>query len=282
MPSLEAFRAARQGGYATLAETAPDTAPKPSAIPPRERRRAGLAINLAVEVAHQACRCADVDIARIPSVFTSALGDTAVTDYMCKALVKTGALLSPTKFHNSVHNAGSGHWSISAANHNPSTFVGSFPASFGIALFEAASQVSATEGPVLLVASDIANKAPLSAVCPIEETLGVAFVLAPSARRTDALARFALRFVAEGAFSRSVASADRMWSVVPHRMKSAQGTTPESEPLAKLAARNPIGAALALVERFVEPASGPPTMRFAAGANAHVELRRSSPGADAP
>ena len=79
--------------------------PKPESVPPKERRRAGLMINLAVEVAHQACEDAGVDKSQIPSVFVSALGDTAITDYMCRKLAQPEKLLSPTKFHNSVHNA---------------------------------------------------------------------------------------------------------------------------------------------------------------------------------
>ena len=99
-------------------------APKPEAIPAKERRRAGLLINLAVEVAHQACDQAGVDKTQIPSVFTSAMGDTAITDYMCRKLSGDEKLLSPTKFHNSVHNAPSGYWSISAEIAPPARLLG--------------------------------------------------------------------------------------------------------------------------------------------------------------
>ena len=95
------------------------SSPKPQAVPPKERRRAGLMINLAVEVAHQACENAGVDKTVIPSVFVSALGDTAITDYMCRKLSQPEKMLSPTKFHNSVHNAPSGYWTISSENRMP-------------------------------------------------------------------------------------------------------------------------------------------------------------------
>jgi hypothetical protein len=73
---------------ASDADTLPDPfeAPRPDAIPARERRRAGLTINLAVEVMHQACAMSGVSTDRVATVFASAMGDTDVTDYMCRKL----------------------------------------------------------------------------------------------------------------------------------------------------------------------------------------------------
>ncbi len=153
--------------------------PKPLAIEARERRRAGLMINLAVEVAHQACAHAGLDPSSLPSVFVSAMGDTEITDYMCRKLAQPEKLLSPTKFHNSVHNAPSGYWSISADNHAPSTFVGGYMHSFGAGLLEAVSQSVTAQAPVLLVAYDIADTVPFHAVTPIDESFACALVVAP-------------------------------------------------------------------------------------------------------
>jgi|GEM_PF-1826690 len=154
--------------------------PAPVAIPARERRRAGHFINLAVEVAHQACEMAGVDKRTIPSVFTSALADTEISDYMCRKLAQNEKLLSPTQFHNSVHNAASGYWSISAQNRAPSTFVGGFDRSFGAGLLEATSQVVAFGTPVLLVGYDLATRSPFHEMLPIDVSLGVAMVLTPA------------------------------------------------------------------------------------------------------
>ena len=173
---VDAFVDGQATCFSTLA-AAEFANPKPQAVPPKERRRAGLMINLAVEVAHQACEHAGVDKTLVPSVFVSALGDTAITDYMCRKLSQPEKLLSPTKFHNSVHNAPSGYWTISAENRAPSSFVGGFRESFGAGLLEAVSQAHAFGGPVLLVAYDIANSAPFTAIEPVSETLGVALVV---------------------------------------------------------------------------------------------------------
>ena len=164
------------GFVATAGEFA---APRPEAIPPRERRRAGLTINLAVEVMHQACEMGGADKAAIASVFASAMGDTEVTDYMCRKLATQEKLLSPTRFHNSVHNAASGYWSISAVNRQPSSFVGGFRESFACGLLEAAACALGEDVAVGLAAYDVANHAPFGDVLPISETLGLALLLLP-------------------------------------------------------------------------------------------------------
>lgn len=205
-------------------------APRPEAIPPRERRRAGLMINLAVAAAHQACEHAGVDKAEIPSVFVSAMGDTDITDYMCRKLAQPEKLLSPTKFHNSVHNAPSGYWSISAENRAPSTFVGGYRESFGAGLLEAGSQALAGHTPVLLVAYDIANKLPFADITSVGETLACALVVLPA--DCTAPAQAALDVDAKLAYQAGD-GADCM---------------PQHPAVRALAASNPIGCALGLFE----------------------------------
>ena len=255
MEGVAAFKNAQKNNFSILAD-AGFSNPKPQAVPPKERRRAGLMINLAVEVAHQACEDAGVDKTQIPSVFVSALGDTAITDYMCRKLAQPEKLLSPTKFHNSVHNAPSGYWTISAENRAPSSFVGGFQESFGAGLFEAASQAHAFSAPVLLVAYDIANTAPFEDIEPVSETLGVALVVTngrPS-ERGDAQEATAceLEFEAESANALS---------------------RPVAAPLRKLACANPIGSSLALLEQLTGLTDqGAEDLRFAAAPKATLTL----------
>lgn len=253
--SLADFAAARRDEFAGLDEAGFD-GPRAAAIPARERRRAGLAINLCVEVAHQACEVAGIDKSSVPSVFASAMGDTAITDYMCRKLAGADKLLSPTQFHNSVHNAPACYWAISAANRAPNTFIGGFLESFGAAFFEASSQAIGHGGPVLLVGYDVATAPPLDDVAAIAETLAVALVVTPArrARWSQVLSAMAaeVRFVAEPA--------------CPPR--------PRAPFLVRLAAANPIGGALALLEQCVS--GDQRTLRFPANARAHVELRFES------
>jgi hypothetical protein len=233
-------------GFADLCQLArggelPDvefSAPKPEAISARERRRAGLTINLAVAVAHEACEVAGVDKAQVPSVFASAMGDTEITDYMCRKLSQGEKLLSPTKFHNSVHNAPSGYWSISAENRAPSTFVAGYRESFGAGLLEAVSQMQATQQPVLLVAYDIQDHAPLEHVTPIAQSLACALVVAPhgwAQTHTGALSNCAQIALVAG---------------------EVAADSPQAPGLVELADGNPMGVGLALLERLVAVQDG--------------------------
>ena len=166
-------------------------APAPEAIPARERRRSPLMVKLAVEVAGQACDMAGVDTPSIDrqsvaTVFSSSMGDPEINDYLCRVLASESKVLSPTRFHNSVHNAPAGYWSISAGNRAPSSSVACSRETFSVALLEA-STVSIAEGrPVLLIASDIFVPGPLGDVYPIGEPFGVALMLDASAPGNDA------------------------------------------------------------------------------------------------
>ncbi len=228
------LRVMQTGG---LPDGAEFIAPKPEAIPSRERRRAGLMINLAVTLAHQACEHAGVDKSLVPSVFASGMGDTDITDYMCRKLAQPDKMLSPTKFHNSVHNAPSGYWTISANNRAPSTFVGGYDYSVGAGLIEAASQALAANQPVLLVAYDIVNRPPFSEICPAGESFGAAVVLAP------------IDWPAAGA------GLNLRMDLVLESVAAASDTQP-SPGLKQVAAGNPSAVSLALLEQLAAVQEG--------------------------
>jgi Beta-ketoacyl synthase, N-terminal domain len=151
--------------------------PQPTLLPPNERRRAPDTVALAVAVAQAACANAHRDPAQLPTVFASTYGDLAITDYMCGTLATAPTLLSPTRFHNSVHNAAAGYWSIATGCRQPYCALGAGEYTFGAGLFAAALQVCADETDVLLVAYDIDARGPLAQVAESRGMLGVALVL---------------------------------------------------------------------------------------------------------
>jgi hypothetical protein len=157
--------------------------PAPAIIPGRERRRAPLIVKLAVEVMEQASRMAAIDPGAVATVFTSAVGDTEITEYICSTLAGEQKMLSPTKFHNSVNNAPSGYWSISMQNRAPSTFVSGIENSFAVGLLEAATLCATENTAVALAAYDIASSQPLTDVFPISQPFGCALVLEPAGAR---------------------------------------------------------------------------------------------------
>lgn len=152
--------------------------PVPEMLPPAERRRAPDSVALAIEVAARACAASALDPAQLSSVFATTHADLAITDYLCDVLVRTPLLTSPTKFHNSVHNAAAGYWCIATGCHASYTTVSVHDHSFAVGLLEAIMQVAGDGSPVLYVAYDIESCGPLTQVAPSRGLLGVGLVLA--------------------------------------------------------------------------------------------------------
>jgi len=179
LPGWAHARAAFRGERAPL--EAPAKRPAPELLAAAERRRAPDTVALALEVAAAAVRASGREAAALPSVFTSTHGDLAVSDYMCTTLASSPTLISPTKFHNSVHNAAAGYWTIATGCRETSTALSAFDASFAAGLLEAATQCSADDRAVLLVAFDVEASGALASVVASEGLLACALVLAPSA-----------------------------------------------------------------------------------------------------
>jgi hypothetical protein len=96
--------------------------------------------------------------------------------------------ISPTRFHNSAHNAAAGYWSIATGTMATSSVLGAFDASFGAGLLEALTQVVVDNTRAVLLACDTAYPEPLYSARPIPDALGIALVLAPQ-RSAQALAQ---------------------------------------------------------------------------------------------
>jgi Beta-ketoacyl synthase, N-terminal domain len=151
--------------------------PQPAILPPNERRRAPDSVAVALEVAQAACLKAGRNPARLATVFASTYGDLAITDYMCSTLATAPTTLSPTRFHNSVHNAAAGYWTIATGCPEPYCALGAGDYSFAAGLFTAAVQVCADNTEVLLVAYDIDIRGPQAQIASSRGMLGVALVL---------------------------------------------------------------------------------------------------------
>jgi len=180
-PTLPGWAAARAAlrGEGALADP-PARRPAPELLAAAERRRAPDTVSLALEVAAGAVREAGLDARDLACVFTSAHGDLAVNDYMCTTLAAQPTLISPTKFHNSVHNAAAGYWTIGTGCMAPSTALTAFENSFAAGLLEAVLQCRADSRPVLLVAFDVQSVGALATVTRSTGLLAVALIIAPT------------------------------------------------------------------------------------------------------
>jgi hypothetical protein len=161
---------------------APLQLPSIDALPAAERRRAGLPIKLAFAIGFEAIAQAGADAASLRTVFSSSAADGDNCHAILETLATTERAVSPTRFHNSVHNAPSGYWSIATACRAASTSLCAYDGSFAAGLLEAATQTQHTGEPCLLLAYDTPYPEPLARLRPITHALGVALLLSP--RRT--------------------------------------------------------------------------------------------------
>ena len=164
--------------------------PAPQLLAPNERRRAPPSVLVALEVALAACRDAGVAPDALPSVFTSTHGDLGITDYMCATLAQAPTELSPTRFHNSVHNAAAGYWTIGAGCMRTATAISAHRGSFAQGLVEAMVQLASGDDAVLLVGYDTSATGLLGTVTRSEGLLGGALVLAREGNGPRLSARF--------------------------------------------------------------------------------------------
>jgi hypothetical protein len=244
LPGWELARAAIRGETEVPAGIAPR--PAPTLLAPTERRRAPDTVAIALEVASKACAAAGRDPARLASVFASTHGDLAISDYLCETLATTPTLMSPTKFHNSVHNAAAGYWTIGNTCMAPATALTAFHHTFASGLLEALLQVECEQAPVLFVAYDIPSRGPMATMTESRGLVGAALVLAPD----------------DGA----AAHARLAWNTVPGAVTSSIA----GEPLASLCAGNPMARGMGLFEALA--LAQPRTLTFSLGARLALRL----------
>jgi hypothetical protein len=179
-PGLPDWNAAREIllGRARYAD-APDPEPIPALLPANERRRASMPARWALTVGSEALAGSRLGLEDVAIVFASCCGDGVITDQICRALAARPPEMSPTRFHNSVHNAPAGYWSIFARSRAPSTTLCGYDASFAAGLLEAAAQTAVEQRPVLLVAYDLPAPQPLRELWPVSRPFAAALLLSP-------------------------------------------------------------------------------------------------------
>jgi hypothetical protein len=193
---------------------APTILPAPLALPPAERRRTGPVVKLALAIGFEATVRAGIERGALPTVFSSSGGDGYNCHEICQVLASSDRQLSPTRFHNSVHNVAAGYWSIAAAATAAANVLCAFDASFGAGLLEALTQVAVEQTPVLLLAYDTQYPDPLHAKRPIPDAFGVALVLAPD-ERASALAKLTAVLTAGGSDRMSEPALEAMRVSIP-------------------------------------------------------------------
>jgi hypothetical protein len=245
LPGWDTARAVLRGE----GDPAPTPAARPASalLPPNERRRAPDTVAVSLEVASRACAHAKRDPARLPCVFASTHGDLAITDAMCETLAGDPRLLSPTRFHNSVHNAAAGYWSIATGCLAPYTALSAWEHTFAAGLLESLVQAACAATPVLYVAYDVQARGPLASMAPSDGVVGAALVLGPDTSRSGMTLH---------------------WRIADHpRAPAAQSAARHGA----LVAGNAMAACLPLFAALAGEARS--TLRYAVGPHALLELQ---------
>lgn len=258
LPGWDAARAALSGGAAPAGAPA---RPAGALLAANERRRAPDSVLVALEVAQAAVAQAGLDPALPASVFTSTHGDLGVVDALCRTLAADPLLLSPTRFHHSVHNAPSGYWAIASGCRRSSSAIAEFGHAFAAGWLEATALCRADDAPVLLVGIDTEACGALASVNHSRGLLGVALLLAPRC----------------GAASQ--------WCVASHLVAAAAAAPALRSPAARALTGNAMADALPLFEALARGEAAAlalplgPMLAMALDLKPLVTARRADPGA---
>jgi len=227
----------------------PAVVPPSSLLPANEQRRMVLTVKLAMAVGSEAVFHAGRDAAATPTVFTSSGGDGDTVHQILESLATPEREVSPTRFHNSVHNAPAGYWSIATRSHEPTTALCAYDASFAAGLLDAVAQANAEDRPIALIAYDLPYPEPLNTVRPIVSLFGTALVLSPRAA-DHSLARLTIAL-----------------------RRAENESTPMPDPaLEKLRRGNPAARSLPLLAALARHAAETVAVEYMGGKHLMVEL----------
>lgn len=124
-----------------------------SILAPMVRRRTSTATRVAITAAGRACAAAGIGNT-LPAIFASCVGEMQVTDKLCRSITRQEYPLSPTLFHNSVHNTAAGYWSMATGSMASMQAMGALDDGFALGLLEAWCQLQTVAKQVLLVVYD--------------------------------------------------------------------------------------------------------------------------------
>jgi hypothetical protein len=208
-------------------QSAKTVIPMPELLPAAERRRASDIVKLTLATSLQAIVEAGLQDENLPSVFSFSNGDGLNCHSICEMLASDDREISPTRFHNSVHNAAAGYWSIATKTMATSSVLCAFDASFSAGLLDALTQVAVDGSRCILMTSDTPYPEPMFSKRPIPDNFGIALVLAPQ-QNAHSIAQIQVSFTDNEAFKFSDTALETLRTSIP----SARGL-PLLQPIAK-------------------------------------------------
>lgn len=166
-PGYASFDALRSGARDEgLVEPAADI------LGSRIRRGTSLCTLMGVDVIARAGRDAGFDLAKTPTVFASCYGEIQIALLQLDMMREGDGLVSPARFKNSVHNTGSGVFSIAAENRGFTTALAGGLETTAVALLEAFLLTEREHETALVSISEERLPAPLYDELPYEGLAG--------------------------------------------------------------------------------------------------------------
>lgn len=188
--------------------------PLPALLPAAERRRSGAIVRLTLATGLEAITAAGLDAGSLPMVFSASGGDGENCHAICEMLASDDRQISPTRFHNSVHNAAAGYWSIATGAMASSTVLGALDACFGAGLLETLTQVVVDDARAVFLACDTSYPEPLHSARLIPDAFGIALVLA-SQRSAKALVKITVSLTDADADRLADNALERLRTTIP-------------------------------------------------------------------
>ena len=131
-PSIDGWRdaVAALTGFASFSAESEVRTAVAAGLPANERRRVPKLTRMVLQCCDDTLSECSAEYPAICSVFASSCGDLVVADQILRALALPEKPVSPTLFHNSVHNSPAGYWSKARGDRSGSTSVSAHDSSF--------------------------------------------------------------------------------------------------------------------------------------------------------
>lgn len=162
-PSFEAWVAAGMPDSLAVDE-AQRNAVRPAAelLHPRLRRRTSVLTRASVTALEAAAEEGGTTLDALRFVLVSSFGEIETTVELLEQLAEPQGPVSPTKFHNSVHNTATGYMSIASGNHREATALAGGPHNLEIATLELLAGLAIDGGDAVLMIAEELLPAPFA------------------------------------------------------------------------------------------------------------------------
>ncbi len=252
-PGLDGWRdaAAALTGCAGFSAAAEVRTAVAAGLPPNERRRVPALTRMVLRCCEDTLSECSAEYPATCSVFASSCGDLVVADQILRALALPGKPVSPTLFHNSVHNSPAGYWSKARGDRSGSISVSAHDSSFVAGLLNAAGLVLCDAGPTLLLAYDAL---PPPALAPFRTLL----------------ASFAVGLL--------LVDAPTRWSISIELRDKALCTTLDDPSLEAMRAGNPAARSLPLLKQLATDRAGTIILPYLSDMSAVIDIESHAAG----